>query len=292
MLALVLILSLIGVVCLLVWAHYRFGIFNGFTEDPLYRQQFGSASATQELEAKVALPSKDLYYQFDCNFKVHYTSTRSGTEGREPPLLEVESLLFSTGKDQSVKLALPQKDQLRHELNGVFMNEQPMPGHDFRITAECIGIDVDPKQLAAVKHGFAEDLADERLRKKVAYLESVFESPRNATMWWLAQNVDKVEDLPNMAELLYRLDRRLHPDANPSKLPLILDLDWFIEGATDDKRAAIGVALAGIYKKYGEDVLAKEAESLIPNRTMPSRIRDEEDPDDPDAGIPAQATRS
>lgn len=226
------------------------------------------------MSVTVTLPSRDEYFQFTCRFRVAYAPTDSGRAGMEPSISSIESALYTGGKQISANLALPQKNQLRHELSDAFRVQRTLPSRDFVISAYCDEVEVDDRQLEAVERGYDEVLESERLQRRVSYLGTVFQDPRIATMWWLAQDPAKIDELPDKAELLYRLDRRLNPNTNPSDLPISRDLDWFIQTADDSERAAIGVALAGIYRRFGREEFADEAERLIPNRTLPSRNGD------------------
>ncbi|MFC6470338.1 hypothetical protein ACFQQE_00155, partial [Glycomyces mayteni] len=98
MIAIILILGLIGAVCVLIWGQIKYGIFSSSIGEDPYLPETAQPPATRHLEAKVSLPSKDLYYQFDCTFKVAFTATLTGMEGHEPPIPEVESLIFSAVK--------------------------------------------------------------------------------------------------------------------------------------------------------------------------------------------------
>ena len=283
---LLLTLLAFGIVALVAFKERLAAMFDTGLLEPSRTQ-----SAAEYMNVTVSLPSKDVYFQFTCQFRVAYAPTGSNRSAySEPSISSVESLLFTEGKELSVKLALPQKNQLKHELSEAFRTQRTLPSGDFLITAYCDEVEVDPKQLEAIERGYQEDLEADRVQRRVSYLGTVFKDPRIATMWWLAQHSDKVEELPEKAELLYRLDRRLNPDSNPSDLPISRDLDWFLETADDSERAAIGVALAGIYRRYGRDEFANEAELLIPNRTLPSRNGSE--PDAPDNRIPGQPGES
>ncbi|MDA1361652.1 hypothetical protein O1R50_18640 [Glycomyces luteolus] len=240
-----------------------------------------AATASGYMDVTVSLPSRDEYFQFTCQFRVAYAPTDKNRAGTEPSISSVESLLYTAGKDVSTNLALPQRSQLRHELSDMFRVQRTLPNKEFVISAYCDAVEVDEGQLRAVERSYDEVLEAERLQRRVGYLGKVFQDPRTATMWWLAQDPAKIDELPGKAELLYRLDRRLNPNANPSDLPISRDLDWFIQTADDSERAAIGVALAGIYRRFGREEFADEAEQLIPKRTLPSRKNsDPENPDD------------
>jgi len=271
MIGLLIILVVIGVVCLIIWVERKYKVLADDHASPPSPPStlVQPEPKPKRMDVTLSLPSSDVYFQFTCEFVVTYTPTHSNVEGLAPPHSSVESLLYSAAKERSSKLALPQHEQLRHELDSAFRTPQPMPQLNFRIYAYCKKVNVDLKQLDAIQRNYEDDLKAERLRRQVAYLGTVFEDPRVATMWWLARHDEQIDELPGKAELLYRLDRRLHPDTNPSELPVSRDLDWFLEGADDAERSAIGVALAGIYRKFDRDDLAEEAERLIPNRTLP-----------------------
>jgi hypothetical protein len=231
----------------------------------------GPDKAAGYMDVTVSLPSKDEYFQFTCEFRVAYAPVDRSRVDAEPSISSVESALYTGGKEVSVNLALPQKNQLRHELSDAFRAQRTLPNREFVISAYCESVEVDQSQLEAVERSYDEVLEAERLQRRVNYLGQVFQDPRTATMWWLAQDPAQIDELPGKAELLYRLDRRLNPNANPSDLPISRDLDWFLQTADDSERAAIGVALAGIYRRFGREEFADEAEQLIPNRTLPSR---------------------
>lgn len=285
MITVLILLIILGILLVLGWAAYKFGLFNEVLGD---EELFGEPEEAepQHMDVTVALPSQDVYFQFTCKFRLEYTPTASNRTGKEPSISSVESALYTAGKELSTELSLPQKDQLKHELTDAFREQRTLPSNDYVITAYCEEVEVDPKQLEAIARNYNEELGALRLQRRVNYLGTVFEDPRISTMWWLAQNGDKIDELPKKAELLYRLDRRLNPNTNPSDLPICRDLDVFLEEADDAERAAIGVALAGIYRRYGHDELADEAERLIPNRTLPSRNGSK--PENSDAEVPSQ----
>ncbi|MFC3491158.1 hypothetical protein [Glycomyces rhizosphaerae] len=230
----------------------------------------------------LTLPSRDAGFVFTCEFTATYTPSYGGMDHLEPPRSNVESLLYTVAKDISSRFTLLDFEQVRSELHNAFQTERQLPGQNFRISADCKKIRVSEDQVATLKYIHDEDVEIAKLQRRIAFFNTVFENPRNATMWWLAKHEDQIDQLPQKAELIYRLDQRLNPENNQSEVPVSRDLDWFLEGADEAQKATIGVALAGIYRKYGRDDLAAEAERLIPSHTLPTRNGSRPETSDPD----------
>lgn len=271
-----LILLALVAVCGGAWLLYRYMLEERSHTGP--DDLVPGSSARDTTEMTITLPSKHPYFSFNCSVEVAYAAMDRST-GTLPKLSAIEWTLYKASKDIAVSYALPQKEQLKHELASVFGARRTLPDQDFVITAYCLEVTVDPEQLEAVQRGYQEDLDSERLKAKVTYLSQVFDDPRTATMWWLAQNSANIDELPDRSDMLFRIDRLLNPDHRTPDLP-IQDLEWFLENADDAGKAAVGVALAGIYRRFEKEDFAKEAERLIPNRTPPSRNRSK--PDDSD----------
>jgi hypothetical protein len=228
------------------------------------------------------LPSSHPHYSFSCDIEFRYAETSRPPRGLRPRQGSVEAALYEAVKDLSAQFPLTRKDQLKYELTRVLGSALELPGGRYVVWGECKGVEVDPIQLEAVYDGYQEDVDNERLRRRIEFLGKVFEDPRTATMWWLSQHSDEVDQIDDKSTLFYNVDRRLNQERRPPELTISEDLRAFAAEADPSERFAMGQALHQVYKNLKREEYAKEARRLLP--TSDAKVfEDSDDKSAPDA---------
>jgi hypothetical protein len=221
------------------------------------------ASASDLAQVILNLPSSHPHFQFTCEIEFRYAETVDPPRGFRPREGSVEWTLYQAVKDLSAQFPLTRKDQLKYELTGALRTPLKLHNGRFVVWGECKDVAVDPEQLDTVFEGYKEDVENERLRRRIDFLDRVFANSRVATMWWLAQHADRIEELPATADLLYKLDKRLNPENHSDGPKIGQDLDWFLADADRTARSSIGATLVGFYSRHGQRELAEQARRLI-----------------------------
>ncbi|PRY57858.1 hypothetical protein [Glycomyces artemisiae] len=239
-------------------------------EDP--GQQVQSQAPMTQI-ATLHLPSSHLHFQFSCDIEYRYAETSRTPRGVRPRPGSVEAALYETLKELSSQFPLTRKDQLKYELTRALRSPLNVNGR-FAVWGECLGVQVDEAEMDIIHEGYREELENERLRRRIEFLGKVFEDHRGATMWWLARHQDEIEQLPEKADLIYRVERQLNPEHDPENLKIGQDLVWFLASSAEDARSTVGTMLSGIYAEYGQAELARKAADLIPYREQPTSAAD------------------
>jgi hypothetical protein len=222
-----------------------------------------AAPASEPSRIILNLPSSHPHFQFTCEVEFRYAEAVEPPRGFRPREGSIEWTLYQAVKDLSAKFPLTRKDQLKYELTGALRTPIKLHNGRFVVWGECIEVAVDPEQMTTVYEGYKEDIENERLRRRIEFLDKVFENSRLATFWWLAQHTDQIDELPAKADLLYRLDKRLNPSNHADGSQIGRDLDWFLADADGTARSAMGATLVGFYSRHNQRELAEQARRLI-----------------------------
>lgn len=236
-------------------------------------------------KAVLKLPSSHRQFQFTC----HLTVLRQPLEGgptTDDPQRAAEWAMYAYAKDISSMFALTEHSQLQLRLD----HELPVPRKASSIGlaawAHCDKVEVEKDELELVRklnlsrfEWLLEQENFELLDRRVERLGRVMADPRTATLWWFAQNQDKLDELPRKAEVIYNLDQLINPQNHAVSSSSLLgefgyvpadrfagedgrDLEDFI-GQTDvSGKAAVGLVLSGVYRSHGRQDLAERASRL------------------------------